>query len=75
MRAVAAPAAAGQLLLLSDIHFDPMADPVLVDRLAAAAPAGWPAILDTSANKSLGRYGADTNWRLLRSSLNAAKAA
>lgn len=62
-------AVAGRFLLLSDVHFDPMADPALVDRLAAARPVDWPAIFDSSADKSLGRYGADTNWRLLHSAL------
>jgi sphingomyelin phosphodiesterase acid-like 3 len=60
---------AGQFLLVSDIHFNPMADPRLVDRLAAGSPAEWPAILDASADKSLGRYGVDTNWHLLHSAL------
>lgn len=73
--AVAAPAASGQFLLFSDVHFDPMADPLLVDRLAAAAPVEWAAILDRSPDKSLGRYGADTTWPLLRSALAAMKAA
>jgi hypothetical protein len=36
------PVAARQLLVMSDIHFDPMAAPQLVDRLAAAEPADWP---------------------------------
>ena len=66
---------AAQFLLLSDIHFNPMADPHLVDRLAAGPPAEWPAILDASADKSLGRYGADTNWRLLHSALEQTGAA
>ncbi len=46
-----------------------MADPRLVERLAAGQPAEWPAILNASADKSLGRYGADTNWHLLHSAL------
>ena len=65
----AGSAPAGQFLLLSDIHFNPMADPRLVDRLAAGSPAEWPAILDASTDKSLGRYGADTNWYLFHSAL------
>jgi sphingomyelin phosphodiesterase acid-like 3 len=65
----AGPPPAAQFLLLSDIHFNPMADPRLVDRLAAGPPAEWPATLDASADKSLGRYGADTNWHLLHSAL------
>jgi sphingomyelin phosphodiesterase acid-like 3 len=54
---------------MSDLHFDPMADPKLVDRLAAAEPELWAGVLDSSGNQSLGQYGRDTNWPLLRSAL------
>lgn len=63
----AAPAIAGQVLVMSDLHFDPMADPQLVDQLAAAEPELWSAVLDSSDGRSLGRYGRDSNWMLLRS--------
>ncbi|MGA7264979.1 MAG: hypothetical protein WBX30_29415 [Stellaceae bacterium] len=62
-------AAAGQVLVMSDLHFDPMADPSLVDQLAAAEPEQWSAVLDSSSDRSLGRYGRDSNWMLLRSAL------
>lgn len=65
---VSGPAAAtGQVLVMSDLHFDPMADRQLVDRLAAADPAQWRAVLESSGDTSLGRYGLDPNWLLLRS--------
>jgi sphingomyelin phosphodiesterase acid-like 3 len=64
-----APAIAGQVLVMSDLHFDPMADPRLVDQLAAAEPEQWSAVLDSSSDRSLGRYGRDSNWMLLRSVL------
>ena len=54
---------------MSDLHFDPMADPRLVDGLAAAEPEQWTAVLDSSSDRSLGRYGRDSNWMLLRSAL------
>ena len=57
------------MLLLSDIHFDPMADPALVDRLAAAPPEEWRAILESKGDTRLGRYGRDSNWGLVRSAL------
>ena len=66
------PPIAGRMLVLSDLHFDPMADPKLVDRLAAAEPNQWGAILETSGTTGLGRYGRDTNWMLLRSALGQA---
>ena len=37
-------------LFLSDIHFDPYADPALVARLDAASPDKWKAILSTPAS-------------------------
>ena len=67
--AAPAQAVAGQVLVMSDLHFDPMADPQLVDQLAAAEPEQWSAVLDSSADRSLGRYGRDSNWMLLRSAL------
>ena len=63
----AEPPAAGRFLIMSDLHFDPMADPRLVDGLVASDPEQWKSILETSNDKSLGRYGRDTNWMLLRS--------
>jgi sphingomyelin phosphodiesterase acid-like 3 len=54
---------------MSDLHFDPMADPRLVDQLAAVEPEQWSQVLDNSFDQSLGRYGHDTNWQLLRSAL------
>lgn len=75
MPAAAGSMAAGRALIATDLHFDPMADPALVNRLAAADPSAWPTLLDSAVDQSLGRYGADTNWRLLRSALRAMKAA
>ncbi len=63
------PAGAGQVLMMSDVHFDPMADRRLVDRLAAAEPEQWRAVLEGSDDTALSRYGRDTNWMLLRSAL------
>jgi sphingomyelin phosphodiesterase acid-like 3 len=65
----AVPEIAGQVLVMSDLHFDPMAEPRLVNRLAAAEPERWRAVLESSGDTSLGRYGRDTNWMLLRSAL------
>ena len=65
-------ASAGQFLMLSDLHFDPMAEPSRVDQLTAAEPEDWQAILESSGETSLGLYWADTNWMLLRSALHQA---
>src|SRR5947209_6151279 len=68
-QAASVQAVAGQVLVMSDLHFDPMADPRLVDELAAAEPERWSAVLDSSSDRSVGRYGRDSNWMLLRSAL------
>ena len=60
---------AGKALVMSDLHFDPMADPRLVDQLAADEPEQWRQVLERSDDKSLGRYGRDANWPLLHSAL------
>lgn len=64
---------AGQVLMLSDLHFNPMADPPLVDRLAAAEPQNWRGIFESSNGAAISGYGQDTNWRLLRSVLLQAR--
>jgi hypothetical protein len=62
-----------QFLMMSDLHFDPMADPKLVDRLCAVEPEEWPGILESSDKKAPARYGADSNWVLLHSTLQQTK--
>src|SRR5690349_4383251 len=57
-------------LVVSDIHFNPMADPGLVTKLEAAEPSQWQTILSRSKSTSFSQYGQDTNWWLLRSSLD-----
>jgi hypothetical protein len=59
-------------LWLSDIHFNPMADPALVDKLAGAEPAQWASILDTSSS-GFAPYGQDTNWPLFHSAIAESK--
>ncbi len=57
-------------LVVSDIHFNPMADPGLVTKLEAAEPAQWQMILNGSNSTIFSQYGQDTNWWLLKSSLD-----
>ena len=63
-----------KLLLLSDIHFNPIADTSLLHDLWTAAPAQWEAILQRSKLTAFSRYGQDTNWWLLRSALDQMQA-
>jgi hypothetical protein len=63
-------ASSNKFLLVSDIHFDPMADPALVAELAAADATQWEAILQRSKLTRFSQYGQDTNWWLLQSALD-----
>jgi sphingomyelin phosphodiesterase acid-like 3 len=65
--------ASASFLMVSDLHFNPMAEPPLVDRLAATEPGEWRAIFEGTGSRSPSRYGADTNWPLLRSALQQMK--
>ena len=69
------PPAAGQFLALSDIHFDPFADPAIVPKLIAARADRWPAIFASSRRTMPAGPGSDTNYPLLDSTLKAAAAA
>jgi hypothetical protein len=66
----ALPAVAADFLWLSDIHFDPLADRAIVDKLAAIEPAQWAEVLASGAAK-FPPYGRDTNWPLFSSLLQA----
>lgn len=60
---------ADEFLLVSDLHFNPMADPALVSDLAAADPGKWESILDRTTPAAFSQYGSDTNWWLLKSAM------
>ncbi len=65
-----AEAPADKFLVVSDIHFNPMADATLVADLVAADPTQWETILERSKLARFSQYGEDTNWWLLRSALD-----
>jgi hypothetical protein len=67
--AISASASAETFLSVSDIHFDPFADPALVTKLEAADASQWQAILASSGEKAFSAYGSDVNDALLRSAL------
>jgi hypothetical protein len=64
----------GNALLLSDIHFDPLADPVIVKQLIATPASQWQAIFASSAQTGYAHSPNDTNYPLLKSALSAAAA-
>jgi len=60
-----------QLLIASDLHFNPFADPTLAADLAKAPAGKWETILKRASSTSYSPYGQDTNWWLLQSALDA----
>jgi hypothetical protein len=58
------------LLLFSDVHFDPFADPSLVTALAASDVSAWKTILSSSSKTSYPAYGSDSNYALFESALD-----
>lgn len=70
------PGSQTDVLLVSDIHFNPLlaADgegPALAQRLVQAPIEQWRAILDAATPQQPSAHGQDTNWALLRSTLGA----
>jgi sphingomyelin phosphodiesterase acid-like 3 len=66
---VALAARAETFLSVSDIHFDPFADPSLVTKLEAADVTQWETILASSSTTAFSAYGSDVNEPLLRSAV------
>jgi len=67
------PAIASEVLVLTDIHFNPLADKALAEPLAAAPAEQWPTILD-HGNERMSNYSEDSDWKLLRATLDELQA-
>lgn len=67
--ACASSAFGEKFLSVSDLHFDPFADPSLVAKLEAADVSQWDAIFASSAVTAFSSYGSDVNDPLLRSAI------
>jgi sphingomyelin phosphodiesterase acid-like 3 len=65
----------GVFLIITDIHFDPFADPVIVEELVAAEVGAWPDIFASSEQQGFAQYGSDANYPLMMSALEAARRA
>lgn len=63
----------GLFLIVTDIHFDPFANPALVPKLDKSPVAGWSAILGSSPPDIAG-YGKDAGYTLMLSALETAAA-
>jgi len=60
----------GMFLMLSDIHFDPYADPTIMEQLGAKPTEAC----RTAASSAFAQFGSDTNYPLLKSTLDHAAA-
>jgi sphingomyelin phosphodiesterase acid-like 3 len=69
---VSAQSGTGQFLLISDIHFDPFYDGTLFDQLESQPVENWTGILEKSQPPVFNPMGTDTNYALLKSSLDEA---
>jgi hypothetical protein len=69
-----AQADSGQFLVISDIHFNTFFDGSLFPELAARPSREWPEILRRSRPAGVSPRGSDSNYALLVSSLDDAKA-
>jgi len=67
--AVACSALGETFLSVSDIHFNPFADPAIVAKLESADVSQWDAIFASSAVTAFSSFGSDVNDPLLRSAL------
>ncbi|MBV8274295.1 MAG: metallophosphoesterase [Verrucomicrobia bacterium] len=70
--AASPPPSGGNALLLSDLHFDPLADPSLVKRLIDAPVSDWEAIFASSKQAGYAHAPQDANYPLIKSALSAA---
>ena len=64
----------GQFLLISDIHFNPFYDGSLLDLLRDRPVEDWAGILEASKPAGINARGTDSNYALVKSSLNEARA-
>jgi sphingomyelin phosphodiesterase acid-like 3 len=66
------PAPTGNALLLSDLHFDPLADPAFVRQLIDAPVSGWDSIFASSKQTEYAHTPHDANYPLIKSAFTAA---
>src|SRR3954447_8292819 len=64
---------ASKFIWLSDLHFDPTADPKLIDALAQASVDEWSRILASPPRGRFSAFGEDTNWALFSSFLDTVR--
>lgn len=58
-----------EVVVFSDVHFNPFYDPALFQRLDAADPGQWQSIFESSTITAMSIPGADTNYPLFKIAL------
>ena len=66
------PTPSGNALLLSDLHFDPLADPGILKQLIDAPASDWEPIFASSKQVGYARTPDDANYPLIKSAFYAA---
>src|SRR6185369_8220250 len=64
----------GSFLVVSDIHFNPLANDAIAGKLATADLRDWKTIFESSGSTGLGSYGQDAAYPLVASALDAMRA-
>ena len=67
------PSSSYTVMALSDIHFNPLADPTLFTSLEAADASGWQSIFENATVTPPSTFGQDTNYPLLVLTLASVK--
>jgi sphingomyelin phosphodiesterase acid-like 3 len=67
--AIASSALGETFLSVSDVHFDPFADPAIIGKLEAADAAQWDEIFASSTVTAFSTFGSDVNEPLLTSAI------
>ncbi len=61
-----------QIVVFSDVHFNPFYDTTLFDALVAAPADAWEAIFEGSSTTTLSTWGQEANYPLLKQAITAA---
>lgn len=62
-----------QVVVFSDIHFDPFYDAAIFQQLVNADPSNWASIFASSTSTDLSLWGSDTNYPLLSIAMSSIK--
>lgn len=67
------PCTSNEVLVFSDVHFDPFYDSAIFGSLAASSEDDWTGIFDTSTATDVSLWGSETNYPLFKLMLSSIK--